>query len=271
MKEKRRFKGKPINDRPADFDHLLKFARKGPYKINEKYPDVKLDLPGYFLARNLGNYFKDKDLAIEELKAILYDPHDGGFDYKKTQKDIYEWLRWYFPKMMKSITKGYTKFIRGFETGLPGDINRTMNHSLDALTYLFDFIKNGNSHCDYGTRFLLNEVDCLKSFIEQRGYIEALQDQYPVLCKTPLDWDPVIEEHTREAQREYKKGGLPGYVHYMREFVLANNRVHADHRVDETRFLPKNLWGRVDFGEVQIKMYTLPDLPKLTWSRRKAA
>ena len=240
---KTKFKGKPINDCPEEFKRLVRLAKEGPKKINDEYKDVTLDFAAYYLGARLGDYFKNDDPQIEELKTILYDREWGTDGEKDGDKNLYNWLRWYFPKMMKFISKGYTRFLRGFKMAMPGATNWWKQTAVVASTIVDSFVKNGVVPY-LGTSSLVYRIDEINCYVRKVEYLKALQKQYPVICATPLGWDPAVEHYTRWAAKKYHKEGLPGYIDFMTKVLQSEDRK----KVDETRILPKELRGRVDFN-----------------------
>jgi hypothetical protein len=253
-KQKMRFKGKPIKDYPDEFMRLIRLAMEKVTEVNEEFPDVDFDLPGYYLGRHLRDYFNDGDSAIEELKSILYDDHLEK-EYEDIERELRGWLRWYFPKMLKAVRKGMIRFTRGFRAGLPG-ADKEKVRALNALEYLTISIRDGNEFGHIAGR--RNNVRELDQYLQNYQYLKYLEQKCPIKPPKQLSWNPGLEKYTRWAAKEYREKGLEGYRHMVGEFVLANNEPYSDAKIDESRFLPEKLWGKVDFGKIQNCMYIFP-------------
>lgn len=270
--KKTEFEGQPINDYPLAYGELIEFAKKGPHKTpcgmfgkNESYPEIGWDLPGYYLAIYLGEYFSDKDPAIEELKQILYEEHDIDKG-KENNKRISDWLQWYFPQMMRPV-KNISIYLRGFEMGLPGAFNHTRNSGLNALAALKWCIDQE----DLGTgsiNFYENQTDSLKRIIQELQYKGVLEGRCRLVksSRPPLNWNPIIEEYTRKGLATYKKDGLRGYINFKCE-LLADNSAYPLAEIDETRILPPELLGKIETWEPSNYMF-MSTFPKLEDSKK---
>ena len=265
IEKKIEFRGQPIEDYPPLYQELIEFAKKGPHKTpcgmfgkNEKYPEIGWDLPGYYLAIYLGEYFSNEDPAIEELKQILYEKNT---EEKENKKRTSGWLQWYFPRMIRPV-KNISMYLRGFEIGLPGSLCCTKKHGFNALAALKYCIEQ-ETLGDASIIFYKGQTDTLKRIIEEIHYKGILESRCRLIkpSRPALNWNPIIEEYTRKGLAAYKKNGLRGYINFKCE-MLADNSTYPRAEIDESRILPLELLGKIEIWEPSNYMFrsTFPKL-----------